>query len=163
MTVALIYHPLSSIQWMTSLRNWQKWRKTEKSKNKTNLKWTTWDQSDQKLCSHYSHMTTGDSRQHGCVLWADCVSSEIGGNLPLTFSLQVFQLLYNLPKPPFSPKLIVFQAKGRGKSTLVQGQLQHMSEKLMKFEDSMFKKWLLLKIPEHSIIFLHKIVFLKKH
>lgn len=27
------------------------------------------------------------------------------------FSLQVFQLLYNLPKPPFSPKVIVFQAK----------------------------------------------------
>ncbi len=104
-------------------------------------------------------MITGDSRQHGCVLWADCVSSEIGGNLPLTFSLQVFQLLYNLPKPPFSPKLIVFQAKGRGKSTLGQGQLQHMSEKLMKFEDSMLKKMNALEYSRTFYYFPPKFVF----
>jgi hypothetical protein len=99
------------------------------------------------------------------------VSPEIGGNLPLTlynlcgfWGIQFASNSIALQSPknhPFLLKVLFSRPKGRGKSTLVQGQLQHMSEKLIKFEDSMVKKWMLLNIPEHTIIFLHKIVFLK--
>jgi hypothetical protein len=118
-------------------------------------------------------MTTGDSSHHGWVLWADCVSPKIGGNLPLTLKAYVgfgdsvckyFNCFTISQNPPFlQAKVIVFQAKRERQEYRSIGTASTHVWKINKnWRLYVFKKRMLLNIPEHTIIFIPKKKKLKK-